>query len=120
MGHRQRRGAFAATAAPTATGRAEAIGIDEFIAKEVERYSQVLEAVLLGRKQDLAFFRLDDAVAKAGILVRHEESRFNLVKSQHDAFPNLPPVRASFDLSASQGGRSARRIQGGCSWGKLR
>ncbi len=90
------RRALSATAPTSASRRAESIGVDELVAKQVEGDRQILETLLFRRKQDLAFFGFDDAVAKAGILVRHEQSRFNLVESQHDAFPIPLPVREAF------------------------
>jgi hypothetical protein len=75
--------------ATAASGCAEAVGVHEFVSEEVERHRQILETVLLGREQNLAFLSLDHAVTEARILVRHEESGFNLVESQHGTFPRF-------------------------------
>jgi hypothetical protein len=74
------------SAAPT-TGRSKAIGGDEFIAEEIQYHSQILKSLLLRREQDLTIFGLDDAIAKPGILVGHEETGFNFIECQHDASP---------------------------------
>src|SRR6056297_1975497 len=64
---------LATPATATAAARcAETIGGDELRAEEVERDREILQAVLLRGEQDLVVLRLDHAVTKARVLMRHK------------------------------------------------